>query len=41
VVLEDGTSIIVPQGFTARLCAAGELLIEDAETAGRVGEIAA
>ena len=30
VVLEDGTSTIVPPGFTARLCAAGELLIEEA-----------
>jgi N-methylhydantoinase A len=28
VVLEDGTSTIVPPGFTAKLAAAGELLIE-------------
>jgi N-methylhydantoinase A len=42
VVLEDGTSTIVPPGFTARLGAAGELLIEDVEAAGRIsGEIAA
>ena len=30
VVLEDGTSTIVPPGFTAKLGPAGELLIEDA-----------
>ena len=30
VVLEDGTSTIVPPGFTAKVAAAGELLIEEA-----------
>ena len=29
VVLEDGTSTIIPPGFTARLATAGELLIEE------------
>ncbi|MEJ1976648.1 MAG: hypothetical protein WDN49_11610 [Acetobacteraceae bacterium] len=42
VVLEDGTSTIVPPGFTAKLGAAGELLIEDtAAMSGILREIAA
>ncbi len=39
IVLEDGTSTIVPPGFTAKLGPAGELLIEAAAAA--MGRIAA
>jgi N-methylhydantoinase A len=39
IVLEDGTSTIIPPGFTGKLAAAGELLIET--LSATTGEIAA
>ncbi len=41
VVLEDGTTTVVPPGFTARLGAAGELLLEQAAIGTAAREIAA